>query len=87
MPTTTSAVLLDGPTGPPWVGPPPSGGNFLPLVHYGGLALFAVSLLAFVAICGWMVWSRVKHSALNGAGLALTAAMLGATNGAIAAMV
>jgi len=52
MNATMDAVLADA--GPP----PPTGGDFVRLMYYVGWALFAVSLVGFVAVCAWMVWRR-----------------------------
>jgi len=81
MNTTTGTVLADGDIGVAREGPPPTGGNFLPLMHYGGWALFAVSLVGFVAVCAWMVWRREAPE--KGAGLVLVCTLLYGAAGAI----
>ena len=50
MNATMAAVLADA--GPP----PPTGGNFLPLVHYGGWALYVACLLGLTVLAAMMVW-------------------------------
>ena len=49
---TTAAVLVGGQP------LPTPGGDFLPLVHYGGWALFFVCLLGFVVAAATMAWRR-----------------------------
>jgi len=52
MNATTGAFLADA--GPP----PPTGGDFVRLMHYGGWALFAVCLLGFVVAAATIAWRR-----------------------------
>ncbi len=75
MNATMAAVLADA--GPP----PPTGGNFLPLVHYGGWALYVACLLGLTVLAAMMVW-RVDVPAKR-AGLVFLGTMLGGAAGAI----
>jgi len=75
--TTTGAVLADA--GPP----PPTGGDFSRLMHYGGWAVFFVCLLGFAATAArmaWMVWRR--DAPVKGVGLVLVCTLLYGAAGA-----
>ncbi len=75
MNATTGAVLAGGQP------LPTPGGDFLPLVHYGGWALFFVCLLGFVVAAATMAWRRDFPE--KGIGLVLLGTVLGGTAGAV----
>jgi len=78
MNATMAAVLADA--GPP----PPTGGDFLPLVSYGGWALFFVCLLGFVVAAARLAWrQRRAEDPEKSIGLVLLGTVLGGTAGAI----
>ena len=78
MNATMAAVLADA--GPP----PPTGGNFLPLVHYGGWAMFFVCLLGFVVAAAWLAWRQRRVEVPEKfIGLVLLGTVLGGTVGAV----
>ncbi len=75
MNATTGAVLTGGQP------LPTPGGDFLPLVHYGGWALFFVRLLGFVVAAATRAWRRDVPE--KGIGLVLLGTVLGGTAGAV----
>jgi uncharacterized membrane protein YsdA (DUF1294 family) len=75
MNATTAAVLAGGQP------LPTPGGDFLPLVHYAGWALFALCLLGFVAAAATRAWRRDAPE--KGIGLVLLGTVLGGTAGAV----
>ncbi len=78
MNTTMAAVLAGGQP------LPTPGGDFLPLVHYGGWALFFVCLLGFVVAAAWLAWwQRRVDVPEKFIGLVLLGTVLGGMAGAI----
>ena len=84
MNTTTGTVLADGDIGVAREGPPPTGGNFLPLMHYGGgpCSLFAFSGLSSRPR-GWPCGSGGSRSPEKFIGLVLLGTVLGGAAGAM----
>ncbi len=75
MNATTGAVLAGGQP------LPTPGGDFLPLVSYGGWALFFVCLLGFVVAGATRAWRRDVPE--KSVGLVLLRTVLGGTTGAV----
>ena len=71
MNATTATVLAGGQP------LPAPGGDFLPLVHYAGWALFAVCLLGSVVAAATIAWRRVVPEKFIG--LVLLGTALGGT--------
>jgi len=75
MNVTAGAVLVGGQP------VPTPGGDFLPLVSYGGWALLFVCLLGFVVAAATRAWRRDFPE--KGIGLVLLGTVLGGTAGAV----